>query len=139
MLFGPEDDRNHQQRDLVLIKLVDIVEPKLVFHKDCQSRIDGLNELFGVFPGVSRQVKYIIGFVVIFSDLVAGRGKKGEQNLVVAELLFDLFYYRAGLFKFSETCHMEPDDFVIGVDGLLQLSEDVLSAFNPKFCFFVEQ
>ena len=59
---------------------------------------------------VDRQVEDVVGLIVIFTDFVARRGEKREQDFVFGMFLADFFDQGTALFEFAQGGGMYPDN-----------------------------
>jgi hypothetical protein len=79
--FFPEQCRNQYQWVFPVFDLFQVLIPEFIFHENDQGRVDDLQELFGIFRTIHRQVEYPISPLIFFPYLITGWGEEGEQDL----------------------------------------------------------
>jgi hypothetical protein len=107
------------------------MEPEFIFYKKCIFRLYYAQELYGISPGIKRQVKNIISTRIIFTDFITGRGKECQEYFTSREYLPEFFHHRPSLFKLTKRRTMEPNDFRTGNNLFTYIFKDIFSSPDP--------
>lgn len=84
-----EDGRYDVAADRAAAQLGEQVDPEFVFDEDGDFGVGDVQKTAGFARCVDRQVEDVVGLIVIFTDFVARRGEKREQDFVFGMFLAD--------------------------------------------------
>src|SRR5690606_35712675 len=110
-LIFPEYSRNDVQGNIFFIQLAEIEIPVIVLGKKNEFGIDEFDETASVGRRIGREIENVFGKRIVFPDLVARRGEKGNQYKSFGIVLMILLNNGAPLFKLSERGEMKPGMF----------------------------
>ena len=126
-----EDSRDQVNRDPVLRKDVQVVEPVFVLDEDGHGRPDKLNEFSCISPGIGRKVKDEVGPGIVFPDLISRGGVKGEEDPVFRHPVAELLHQRSSLLILSQRGTMEPGDLPVRLFRLRKCLPDPFQKVSP--------
>ena len=101
-LVAAENRRHTIYRNPALVKLIQIILPKLIFDKERHTRISDIKELPHIPGFIKRQVADNIRSPIMLAHLIARRRKESQQYLISRIFCPNHFYQRTPLLKFSQ-------------------------------------
>ncbi len=105
---GERNDRN-----LRGFQLTEVIVPEFILDKKDYFRPDQLNKLPGILGRIGGQVQNKVSPIVVFTNLIARRGKKSKQDFVRWVLRPKGFHDGSPLLKFAQRSRVKPGNGVL--------------------------